>query len=549
MAIVRPSSGSGHYRLRTTIQDSVWCSLRSLTFCPSPCVTIAFTLGSAIDDCTSEVEAVIHASKRYIGHPRFRPGSLQAYLVAGLIAALATALHLTLEQWLAGTPFATFWPAAIAATFLCGSAAGLVAALLSLLSAWLFILPSDITQILAYQTAGFTVGSLTIVAVIGMMRATTAEIRRSNEILRVSEAKFRSLLESAPDAMVIVDERQTIALINAQTEDLFGYNRSELLGKPISVLLPEAVRESYAQELGAFMVGPAAAPSRRVLDLEGVRSDGAEFPIEISLGPLKTESGILVANAIRDVTERVQTEARLIEASKAKSNFLAGMSHELRTPLNAIIGFSEMIRDAVIGPLDARYRGYGGDINASGRHLQTIINDILDIAKVESGRLELREEIVSIGETIEACRRIVTAMAETAGVTLLVDVPGALPLIRSDRVRFQQILLNLMSNAVKFTPSGGRVSVSAAVHPQGAVIAVADTGIGMKQEDIPIALEPFRQIEGVMSRRFDGTGLGLPLAKALVELHGGSLDVESAPDVGTTVRVRLPAERIANEAA
>jgi signal transduction histidine kinase len=261
------------------------------------------------------------------------------------------------------------------------------------------------------------------------------------------------------------------------------------------------------------------------------------------------------ANAkVRRLNEVLQlSEARVAEASRAKSEFLARMSHELRTPLNAIIGFSEMIREAMIGPLDARYRGYGADINSAGRHLQTIINDILDISKIEGGRLDLRDEPVSIGESIEACRRIVAAMAEAVGVTLSVDVPPELPVIRSDAVRFRQILLNLMSNAVKFTPTGGRVHVSAAIEGRHAVIAVADTGIGMKEEDIAVALEPFRQIDhvggGAFTRRFDGTGLGLPLAKALVELHGGTLEIKSAPAAGTTVRILLPLERRIEAAA
>jgi protein-histidine pros-kinase len=441
-------------------------------------------------------------------------------------------------------PFVVFFPAVILATFLCGSTAGVLATLLSMASAWLFIIPSEISSLSIYQTALFGIGAVTVTAVVGAMRVATADVRRLNETLRVSEGKFRGLLEAAPDAMVIIDEQHRIALINARTEDLFGYRRAELLGQPIEMLVPERSRGKYLAQLAVLMSNASPTPMSQAIELDGVRKDGTEFPIEVSLGPFATEAGILVSNAIRDITARRQIEASLAQASKAKSDFLASMSHELRTPLNAIIGFSELIRDAFIGPLDARYRDYGGYINESGRHLQNIINDILDISKIEGGRLELRNEVVSIGETAEACRRIVEAMARAADVSLSVNVSGSLPPIRSDQLRFQQILLNLMSNAVKFTPAGGRVMVSASIEADGAVIAVEDTGIGMKEEDIAIALEPFRQIDGGLTRRFDGTGLGLPLAKALVELHGGRLEIQSAPAAGTTVRIRLPSERI-----
>jgi protein-histidine pros-kinase len=296
--------------------------------------------------------------------------------------------------------------------------------------------------------------------------------------------------------------------------------------------------------------GPAATEAAgQISTLHARTAKGREFPIELTFGHLATKTGRLVSNAIRDITERRRIEASLVEASKAKSEFLARMSHELRTPLNAIIGFSELIRDAMIAPIDARYREYGGDIHNAGKHLLNIVNDILDIAKIEDGRLELREEVISIAESIEACRRVVAVMAEAASVTLIADAAQSLPRIRCDQIRFRQVLLNLMSNAVKFTPAGGEVRVSAATGPEGVIITVTDTGIGMKPEEIAIALEPFRQIEGPMSRRFDGTGLGLPLAKALVELHDGHLQIESAAEKGTTVRVCLPAHRIREEAA
>jgi signal transduction histidine kinase len=236
-------------------------------------------------------------------------------------------------------------------------------------------------------------------------------------------------------------------------------------------------------------------------------------------------------------------------ADRTKSEFLANMSHELRTPLNAVIGFSEILRDAIIGPLDIRYRSYAADIHGAGRHLLDVINDILDLSKIEVGRLDLRDEAVSIAESVDACHRVLAAKADAAGVLLVFDLPSSLPSVRADAVRLKQIMLNLLSNAVKFTPAGGRVTLFAAADTSGIVIAIRDTGIGMKAADIPIALEPFRQVDGALSRRYEGTGLGLPLAKRLAELHGGRLEIESAPNRGTTVRVHLPAERVIDQAA
>ena len=254
----------------------------------------------------------------------------------------------------------------------------------------------------------------------------------------------------------------------------------------------------------------------------------------------------LASAKMRRINENLRlSEAQLAEASQAKSEFIARMSHELRTPLNAIIGFSEMIREAMSGPLDARYRGYGADIHSAGRHLQNVVNDILDISKIEGGRLELHDEPVAIEDLIESSCRIVAATAEATDVALSVDLPASLPLIRCDALRLRQILLNLMSNAVKFTPAGGSVKVSAIIDGGFTVVTIADTGIGMREEDIAIALQPFRQVSGadLLTRRFVGTGLGLPLAKALVELHGGTLAIESAPERGTKVFIRLPLER------
>jgi signal transduction histidine kinase len=232
-------------------------------------------------------------------------------------------------------------------------------------------------------------------------------------------------------------------------------------------------------------------------------------------------------------------------ASRIKSEFLATMSHELRTPLNAVLGFSEMIRAGTSGPIDAKYQGYAADIHASGEHLLALISDILDISKIESGRLELHEDRASIAELVSRCARVIAPRAEESGLSIIERVAPDLPDAIVDEVRLKQALLNLLSNAVKFTASGGHVEVSARETEDGAIeIAVTDDGIGMRPDQVPVALEPFRQLDSRLSRPYEGTGLGLPLAKRLIELHGGSLAIETALERGTRVTLRLPPDRV-----
>jgi signal transduction histidine kinase len=236
-------------------------------------------------------------------------------------------------------------------------------------------------------------------------------------------------------------------------------------------------------------------------------------------------------------------------ASRAKSEFLANMSHELRTPLNAIIGFSEMIRNGMAGPLSTRYRDYGGDILSSGRHLLNLINEILDLSKLEAGQFRLNEEFVDLAATVRASLRFVEAQAASAKVELRSNGLTNLPLIHADERRVLQVLINLLSNAVKFTQDGGSVSVAVAIQKDGLRIEVRDSGIGMAPEEVAKALEPFGQIESALSRNREGTGLGLPLAKRLVDMHGGSLSLSSEPGVGTVATIMLPLERIVANSA
>jgi signal transduction histidine kinase len=233
------------------------------------------------------------------------------------------------------------------------------------------------------------------------------------------------------------------------------------------------------------------------------------------------------------------------QANRSKAAFLASMSHELRTPLNAVIGFSETMLMEVFGPLGSpRYRDYISDINASGTHLLSLINDVLDLSRLDAGQAELQEADFDLADLVGETLRMVSDQAAKARIALSVEIAPDLPYLRADRRRIKQILLNLLSNAVKFTPRNGRVRVLARQTDTGLVLAVSDTGIGIAPADIPRALERFGQVDSSLARKYQGTGLGLPLSRELAELHGGSLTLESAVDVGTTASVTLPAQRL-----
>lgn len=381
------------------------------------------------------------------------------------------------------------------------------------------------------------------------------ERKRAERELRDSEARLSGILRISPEAIIVTDGAQRITLFNEGAERIFGYAAAEVTGKSIEMLIPPEARKGHGEHVRKFKESPDTSRFMSARQEIGALAKGdVVFPAEASISKLELQGETVFTVLLHDITERKKARQLLLaakdeaeSANRAKSEFLANMSHELRTPLNAILGFSEIIRSQVLGPVGiAKYVEYADDVHRSGEHLLEIISDILDVARIDAGQISLEEDIVTVEELIESSVMLIRERAEAGELDLALELPPDMPSIMCDRRKIKQIVINLLSNAVKFTERGGRVSVGARIDDGSgeAVIEVRDSGVGMAVEDIPRVMEPFTQIASPMTRQHEGTGLGLPLVKKLVELHGGSIDMETAPGEGTTVRVRLPASRV-----
>jgi PAS domain S-box-containing protein len=385
-----------------------------------------------------------------------------------------------------------------------------------------------------------------------------ASITRDNTAGYKAEERFRRLLQGAPDAMMIADAEGTIILVNAQAERVFGYLAADLIGQPVEMLMPRTARQKHLDHRAGYARNPSVRAMGSGMDLCGLRRDGTEFPIEISLAPLDTDQGALVSASIRDVSARKEIERDLaaardaaLAAAQVKSQFVALVSHEIRTPMNGVIGLTALLMNT---PLEPTQRRYVEAIRASGQALLGIINGILDFSKIEYGKVILRESDFALDRLIEDVVQVAAEAGRSKDLPVQAYYPPRLPTrVRGDEGRLRQVLLNLLANAVKFTEKG---EVLLRVDPTGDDAAqapgftlsftVADTGIGIAAPDLARIFKPFSQVDAATNREFGGTGLGLAICEQFVRLMGGRLDVVSEPGLGSrfsfTIALKPPAD-------
>ncbi len=365
------------------------------------------------------------------------------------------------------------------------------------------------------------------------------------------------LIEHAPDGILQVDSSGVIVIANHTAETMFGYTREELLGKSVDALVPVGNRAGHAGHRKVFAAAGVTRPMGQGLELKALRKDGSEFPAEISLSPVHTEHGTNVTAVIRDVTERRRSEQQLRSLQKSymteletrqreaerlnqlKSEFVASVSHELRTPLHTIIGFAELLGEETEGPLNEKQRRFLQHIQTDSEHLLGLINDVLDLSRIEAGGLRLQTEMLPLAAVIDEAVGAIRPFAAAKPVTIREErVPDVSVL--ADPLRLRQILYNLLNNGVKFTPPGGEVAVRAVVDGDLVRFTVADTGIGIPQQEIERIFDKFYQVGNTTSGVRQGTGLGLTICRQLVEIQGGSIWVESEPNHGSQFHFTVP---------
>jgi len=369
--------------------------------------------------------------------------------------------------------------------------------------------------------------------------------------LQVEVDELRAILETATDGVVIIGAEGDIRSLNRAASALFNFDGEEINGKPFVTLFAHESQRAiidYLSGLAGHGVASVLNDGREVI---GREASGGFIPLFMTIGRLTSSNGYCAV--IRDITQWKRTEEELRTAKRAaetanahKSEFLAHVSHEIRTPLNAIIGFADMMASERLGPVGhPRYIEYSNDIGRSGRHVLDIVNDLLDISKIEAGELDLDFISVGLNETVSEAVSLVQPQANGQRVIIRTALSQAVPQVVADLRSIKQIVLNVLSNAIRFTPSGGQIVVSTAYEANGSVVLrIRDTGIGMTRAELELAMKPFRQVAGASRKRGDGTGLGLPLTKAMVDANRANFSISSAPNEGTLVEITFPSQRV-----
>jgi PAS domain S-box-containing protein len=374
-------------------------------------------------------------------------------------------------------------------------------------------------------------------------------------VARHREAQMRRVVDGSAQG-IIVRTQDEVLYMNNSFARLVGYASAE----ECAADRRGADAMIYPEDLGIVMAHLKARLEGREpishYEFRLMRRDGTPVWVENYAAVVSWDGQPASLSWLSDISQRKAIEAELLQskeeaefANRTKTEFLANMSHELRTPLNAILGFSEMIESGMFGVLPEKYVEYAHDIHKSGEHLLELVNDVLDLAKLEAGKLELRETEIDLSDLVDDCLSLMRSRADEGAVRLRKSVPRNLPLLLADRRAVKQLLLNFLSNAVKFTPEGGMVTIEAECAVYGPRLSVIDTGIGMTDTEIEIALSPFGQIDSKLARKHQGTGLGLPICRSLMELHGGDLRVTSKPSLGTAMTAYFPASRAIARAA
>ncbi|MBC7906519.1 MAG: PAS domain S-box protein [Rhodospirillaceae bacterium] len=452
-------------------------------------------------------------------------------------------------------PKALFWSLAIVFA-LCG-----IVHLSSIGTIWVAAYePQAILKVIAAISSGVTISVLGVLAPRALLIPSVAQVQDVNaRLLHEKEehertarrlARLAMAVEQNPNIIIITDQDGTIEYVNGAFEVMTGYDRSAAIGRNPSLIASGGTPVWVYDNLWHSVRGQREWRG----ELKDRRRDGSEFWVASSIAAIYDDSGGVDGFVAiqQDISDRKAAEAEMHVAkrqaeiaNKAKSELLANMSHELRTPLNAIIGFAEIMKTEMFGPLGAaKYTEYVSDIHSSGRHLLELINDVLDVSAIEAGKLTLFEERVPLDALIAAAARMVAERAESQGIALHMDAVQDVEVVVDQR-RFKQVLINLLSNAVKFTPAGGQVSISVDLAKDHRLaISVSDTGIGMTADEIDLAVQVFGQVDGSLQRRHEGTGLGLPICMGIMERHGGSLRLLSIKGKGTTAIATLPSVRV-----